>query len=40
LSIGHEEHVVESNLDEDPERGLRNFLSFVKQKMAEIEKKD
>ncbi|MGD2090176.1 MAG: DUF6516 family protein [Candidatus Aminicenantes bacterium] len=36
---GHEERVVESDLEEDPERGLRNFLSFVKQKMAEIEKK-
>ncbi len=31
---GNEEHAVESNLDEEPEKGLRNFLCFVREKIS------
>jgi hypothetical protein len=31
---GNEEHAVESNLDEEPEKGLRNFLRFVREKIS------
>jgi len=36
---GNEDHVVESDLEEDPEIGLKNFLSFVRQKMESSGKK-
>ena len=33
---GDEEQVIESNLDENPENGLRNFLHFVREKIKTI----
>jgi hypothetical protein len=33
---GSEDRVCESDLDEDPEKGLRNFLVFVKKKMDQL----
>jgi hypothetical protein len=33
---GSEEQVVESNLDENPENGLRSFLNFVREKIETI----
>ncbi len=32
LHNGNEENVVESNISDDPEKGLRQFLKFVREK--------
>jgi hypothetical protein len=34
---GDEEEVIESNLDENPENGLRIFLTFVREKFKAVD---
>jgi hypothetical protein len=37
---GNEDRVGESHLSENPEIGLRNFLSFVREKIIKVTQKD